>query len=46
MVRGIRSNKKNEAQYISQVMQEIKEELRSPEPQKKTVAVQKLSYVI
>ncbi len=45
LVRGIRSNKKNESQYISQALQEIKEELRSNDTQKKSVAVQKLTYV-
>lgn len=45
LVRGIRTNKKNESQYIGQALQEIREELRSPEAQKKTVAVQKLTYV-
>ena len=45
LVRGIRSNKKNESQYINQALQEIKDELKTPDPQKKTVAVQKLTYV-
>lgn len=44
LVRGIRNNKKNEAKYISQCIQEIKEELKQ-DMQKKTVAVQKLTYV-
>lgn len=45
LVRGIRNNKKNEAKYISQCIQEIKEELKSREMEKKTVAIQKLTYV-
>lgn len=44
LVRGIRNNKKNEAKYISQCIQEIKEELKQ-DMQKKTIAVQKLTYV-
>src|SRR4051794_10763759 len=45
MVRGIRSHKKDEAQYISQCIQEIKDELKSPKMEIKTVAVQKVSYL-
>jgi AP-3 complex subunit delta-1 len=45
LVRGIRANKKNEAQYIGQCLQEIREEIRTNDRQKKLVAVQKLTYV-
>lgn len=45
LVRGIRSNKKNEAVYIGQCIQEIKEEIRANDLQKKAQAVQKLYYV-
>lgn len=45
LVRGIRNNKKNEAKYISQCIQEIKEELRTGIMEKKSVAIQKLTYV-
>lgn len=45
LVRGIRSNKKNESAYIGQCLAEIKEEIKSNDLQKKTVAVQKLTYV-
>lgn len=45
LVRGIRSNKKNEQQYINQCITEIKEEVKSPDVNKKTVAVLKLAYV-
>ncbi len=45
LVRGIRNNKKNETKYISTCIQEIKEELKSGIMEKKTVAVQKLTYV-
>eukprot|EP01111_Echinosteliopsis_oligospora_P001434 TRINITY_DN1216_c0_g1_i3.p1 TRINITY_DN1216_c0_g1~~TRINITY_DN1216_c0_g1_i3.p1 ORF type:complete len:1244 (-),score=342.48 TRINITY_DN1216_c0_g1_i3:2933-6664(-) len=45
LVRGIRNNKKNEAKYISQAIQEIKEELKSIDMDKKAVAIQKLTYL-
>lgn len=45
LVRGIRSNKKNEQQYINQCITEIKEEVKSPDVNKKTVAVLKLAYL-
>ena len=44
LVRGIRNNKKNEGKFISQCIQEIKEELKQ-DMQKKTIAIQKLTYV-
>ena len=45
LVRGLRANKKNEQAFINQCLQEIREEIRSNEPAKKTNAVQKLTYV-
>jgi AP-3 complex subunit delta-1 len=45
LVRGIRTNKKNEAQFISQALAEIKEEIRTNDKDKKMVAVQKLTYL-
>jgi len=45
LVRGIRSNKKNESQYIQSCIQEIKEEIKSTDPQKKLQAIQKLCYL-
>lgn len=45
LIRGLRANKKNESVFIGQVLQEIKEELASPDDQKQMVAVAKLTYV-
>lgn len=45
MVRGLRAHKKDETQFISQCLAEIKQELRSTDRDVKAVAVQKLSYV-
>eukprot|EP01116_Phalansterium_solitarium_P008891 TRINITY_DN2285_c0_g1_i3.p1 TRINITY_DN2285_c0_g1~~TRINITY_DN2285_c0_g1_i3.p1 ORF type:complete len:654 (+),score=298.43 TRINITY_DN2285_c0_g1_i3:110-2071(+) len=45
LIRGLRSNKRNEGDYISTCLQEIREELKSPDVQKKTVAIQKLTYL-
>ena len=45
LVRGIRANKKNEQQFISKCLQEIKEELRLVNKKAKMIAVQKLTYV-
>jgi hypothetical protein len=45
LVRGIRNNKNNEQQYISQCIQEIKNELRGDNNKDKMVAIQKLTYV-
>jgi hypothetical protein len=45
LITGIRSHKANEGQYISQCIQEIKEELKSDSKSVKTIAVQKLTYV-
>ncbi|KAK3118037.1 AP-3 complex subunit delta [Paratrimastix pyriformis] len=45
LVKGIRSNKKNEVQYINSCIQEIKDELRNARPPDKGNAIQKLTYV-
>ncbi len=45
LVRGIRANKRNESNYIRDCLQEIKEELKEENHQKKSIAVQKLTYV-
>jgi AP-3 complex subunit delta-1 len=45
LVRGIRSNKKNESKFINKCLAEIKEELKSTNYDLKVLAVQKLTYV-
>lgn len=45
LVRGIRSNKKDEAGFISQCIQAIRKELKSTNREVKAVAVQKLAYL-
>ena len=45
LVRGIRSHKKDENEYINKCLQEIKEELRLVNKKAKMVAVQKLTYL-
>lgn len=46
LVKGIRnSSNSNEATFISQCIQEIKEELKSEDIKTRMVAVQKLTYV-
>jgi hypothetical protein len=45
LVRGLRNNKTNEQAYISQCIQEIKQELRADDKKDKMLAIQKLSYV-
>jgi len=45
LVRGIRTNKKNESTYIASCLAEIKEEVRANDAQKKMVAVAKLTYL-
>eukprot|EP01088_Endostelium_zonatum_P008528 TRINITY_DN2157_c0_g1_i1.p1 TRINITY_DN2157_c0_g1~~TRINITY_DN2157_c0_g1_i1.p1 ORF type:complete len:1133 (-),score=450.35 TRINITY_DN2157_c0_g1_i1:58-3456(-) len=45
LVRGIRSHKKDESQYIAACMQEIKEEIKQEDHNTKSVAVQKLTYL-
>lgn len=45
LVKGIRANKKNEKQYITDCIAEIKVELRNVDLTKKAVAIQKLTYL-
>lgn len=45
LVRGIRNNKDNEARYIAQCIEEIKQELRQDNMNVKTNAVAKLTYI-
>ncbi|OQR74719.1 AP-3 complex subunit delta-1 isoform X2-like [Tropilaelaps mercedesae] len=45
LVRGIRNNRNNEAKYITQCMEEIKEELRQDNIAVKSNAVAKLAYL-
>ncbi|KAJ8921177.1 hypothetical protein NQ315_013649 [Exocentrus adspersus] len=45
LVRGIRNNKENEAKYISQCMEDIKQELRQDNLSVKSNAVAKLTYL-
>jgi AP-3 complex subunit delta-1 len=45
LVRGIRNNKENESKYISQCIEEIKEELRQENISVKANAVSKLTYL-
>ncbi|XP_054722236.1 AP-3 complex subunit delta-1-like [Uloborus diversus] len=45
LVRGIRNNKDNEAKYIAQCIEEIKEELRQENISVKSNAVAKLTYL-
>lgn len=45
LVRGIRNNKENEAKYIAQCIEEIKQELRQDNVAVKANAVAKLTYL-
>ena len=45
LVRGIRNNKNNEAKFITQCIEEIKEELKIPNVNAKANAVAKLTYL-
>ncbi|VVC32420.1 Clathrin/coatomer adaptor, adaptin-like, N-terminal,Armadillo-type fold,Armadillo-like [Cinara cedri] len=45
LVRGIRNSKENEAKYIAQCMEEIKQELRQENVAVKATAVAKLTYL-
>lgn len=45
LVRGIRNNKNNEAKFIAQCIEEIKEELKIPNVNAKANAVAKLTYL-
>ncbi|KAI4454760.1 delta adaptin-related [Holotrichia oblita] len=45
LVRGIRNNKENEAKYIAQCMEDIKQELRQDNLSVKSNAIAKLTYL-
>ena len=45
LVKGLRAHKKDEKQFISQCLKEIKEELKETDNDKKVEALRKLSYV-
>lgn len=45
LVRGIRNNKENEARYVAQCIEEIKQELRQDNMHVKSNAVAKLTYL-
>ncbi|BET02225.1 AP-3 complex subunit [Nesidiocoris tenuis] len=45
LVRGIRNNKENEAKYVAQCIEEIKQELRQDNIAVKATAVAKLTYL-
>ena len=45
LVRGIRANKKNPSKYISDQIQQIREELKQDDLAKKANAIQKLTYL-
>lgn len=45
LVRGIRNNKNNEAKFVSQCIEEIKDELKIPNVNAKANAVAKLTYL-
>ncbi|PKK80266.1 hypothetical protein RhiirC2_724881 [Rhizophagus irregularis] len=45
LIRGIRTNKKNKQKYIAACLQEIRQEVKSNDPDVKAVAISKLTYV-
>lgn len=45
LIRGLRANKKDEAQFIAQAMDEIRQEIRTKDMGLKAAAVLKLTYV-
>eukprot|EP00666_Eupelagonemidae_sp_cell4sb_P016064 gene16064-9251_t len=45
VVKGIRTHKKNENEYIQQVISNIKDELKHKDFTVKVVAVQKMTYL-
>ena len=45
LVRGLRANKKDEARFIAQVVDEIRKEIKSKDMELKAGAVLKLTYV-
>ena len=45
LIRGLRANKKDEAKFIAQAVEEIRQEIRSKDMELKAGAVLKLTYV-
>lgn len=45
LIRGLRANKKDEAKFINQAVDEIRQEIRSKDMELKAGAVMKLTYV-
>jgi len=45
MIKGMRNHREQEEQYITEALQNIRKEIKSPEPKTKTVALQKLTYL-
>lgn len=45
MIRGLRANKKDEAKFINQAVDEIRQEIKSKDMELKAGAVMKLTYV-
>ena len=45
LIRGLRANKKDEAKFISQAVDEIRQEIKSKDMELKAGAVMKLTYV-
>lgn len=45
LIRGLRANKKDEAKFIAQAVDEIRKEVRSKDMDLKAAAVLKLTYV-
>lgn len=45
LIRGLRANKKDEAKFINQAVDEIRQEIKSKDMELKAGAVMKLTYV-
>ena len=45
LIRGLRANKKDEAKFIAQAVDEIRQEIKSKDMELKAGAVLKLTYV-
>ena len=45
LIRGLRSNKKDESKFIAQAVDEIRQEIKSKDMELKAGAVLKLTYV-
>ena len=45
LIRGLRANKKDEAKFIAQAMEEIRKEIKTKDMELKASAVLKLVYV-